>query len=111
MSGSVNLLRIVRFSLISETEQQVRSSVVFFNSIHQDVRGGRGDGARCSSSVVRAFTHGAMGRRIDPSWGGPIELVVVPASAPQLVRQMSWYVLSCLWDGAYKRTLAVNRKE
>ena len=22
-----------------------------------------------------------------------------------------WYVLSCLWDGAYKRTLAVNRKE
>ena len=28
-------------------------------------------GARCSS-VVRAFAHGAMGRRIDPSWGGPI---------------------------------------
>ena len=26
-------------------------------------------GARCSS-VVRAFAHGAMGRRIDPSWGG-----------------------------------------
>ena len=25
-------------------------------------------GARCSS-VVRAFAHGAMGRRIDPSWG------------------------------------------
>ena len=24
-------------------------------------------GARCSS-VVRAFTHGAMGRWIDPSW-------------------------------------------
>ena len=24
-------------------------------------------GARCSS-VVRAFTHGAMGRRVDPSW-------------------------------------------
>ena len=29
-------------------------------------------GARCSS-VVRAFAHGAMGHRIDPSWGGPIE--------------------------------------
>ena len=29
-------------------------------------------GARCSS-VVKAFTHGAMGRRIDPSWDGPIE--------------------------------------
>ena len=25
------------------------------------------EGARCSS-VVRAFAHGAMGRRIDPSW-------------------------------------------
>ena len=39
-------------------------------------------GAKCSS-VVSA--HGAMGRRIDPSWGGPIELFLVPASAPQLV--------------------------
>ena len=27
------------------------------------------------SSVERAFTHGAMGRWIDPSWGGPIELL------------------------------------
>ena len=40
-----------------------------------------GGGARCSS-MVRAFAHGAMGRRIDPSWGGPIELFLVPASAP-----------------------------
>ena len=31
------------------------------------------------------FPHGAMGRRIDPSWGGPIELFLVPASAPRLV--------------------------
>ena len=38
-------------------------------------------GARCSS-VVRAFAHGAMGRQIDPSWGVPIELFFVPASAP-----------------------------
>ena len=30
-------------------------------------------GARCSS-VVRAFAHGVMGRRIDPSLGGLIEL-------------------------------------
>ena len=37
------------------------------------------------SSVVRAFAHGAMGRRIDPSWSGPIELFLVPASAPLLV--------------------------
>ena len=41
-------------------------------------------GARCSS-VVRAFAHGAMGRRIDPSWGGPIELFLIAARAPRLV--------------------------
>ena len=34
---------------------------------------------------VMCVAHGAMGRRIDPSWGGPIELFLVPASAPQLV--------------------------
>ena len=41
-------------------------------------------GARCSS-MVRAFAHGAMGRRIDPSWGGHIELFLFPASVPRLV--------------------------
>ena len=41
-------------------------------------------GARCSS-VVRVFAHGAMGRRIDPSWGEPTELFLFPASAPRLV--------------------------
>ena len=61
-------------------------------------------GARCSS-VVRTFAHGAMGRRIDSSLGGPIELFLVPTSVSRL-----WYMQSCLWDGAYKRTLAVNRK-
>ena len=66
--------------------------------------------ARCSS-VLRVFAHGAVGRRIDPSWGGPNELFLVPASAPRLVKQRPWYMLSCLCDGAYKRTLAVNRKE
>ena len=30
------------------------------------------------SSVVRAFAHGAMGHQIDPSWGRPIELFLVP---------------------------------
>ena len=35
-----------------------------------------GAGARCSS-LVRAFAHGAMGRRIDPSWSGPIDLFLV----------------------------------
>ena len=33
----------------------------------------------------RAFAHGVVGRRIDPSWGVPIELFLVPASAPRLV--------------------------
>ena len=61
--------------------------------------------------MVRAFAHGAMGHRIDPSWGGPIEIFLVSASAPRLVELRPWYVLSCLWDGAYKRTLAANRKE
>ena len=40
---------------------------------------------------------------------GPIELFLVPASALQLVYQRTWYVFSCLWDGAYKRTHAAIR--
>ena len=32
--------------------------------------------------MVRVFAHGAMGRQIDSSWGGTIELFLVPASAP-----------------------------
>ena len=42
---------------------------------------------------------------------GPIELFLVLASAPRLMLQRPWYMLSCLWDSAYKRTLAVNQKE
>ena len=30
------------------------------------------------SSVVRAFAHGAMSHRIDPSWSGPIEHIKEP---------------------------------
>ena len=43
--------------------------------------------------------------------GEPIELFHVPASAPQLVYHRPWYVLYCLWDGAYKTPLAENRNE
>ena len=32
--------------------------------------------------MVRAFAHGVMGLQIDPSRGGPIELFLIPASAP-----------------------------
>ena len=66
------------------------------------------EGARCSS-VVRAFANGMMDRRIDPSWWTHWT-IFVPASAPRLVWQRPWYVPSCLWDGAYKRTLTANRK-
>ena len=34
-------------------------------------------GARCGT-MVRVCAHGVMGRQIDPSWGGPIELFFVP---------------------------------
>ena len=34
------------------------------------------------SKMVRAFSLGMMGHRIDPSWGGPIELLLAPASDP-----------------------------
>ena len=36
-------------------------------------------------NAKRDVAHVAMGRRIDPSWGGPIELFLVPASAPRLM--------------------------
>ena len=35
--------------------------------------------------MVRAFAHGAMGRRIDPSWGEPIDLFLVSASVTKAV--------------------------
>ena len=41
----------------------------------------------------------------------PIELFLVLASDPRMVYQRLWYVPSCLWDGAYKRTLTANWKE
>ena len=49
-------------------------------------------GARCSS-VVRAFAHGAMGPRIDSSWGGPIELFLVQA----VTKAVECAILSVGW--------------
>ena len=43
--------------------------------------------------------------------GGLIDLFLVQDSAPRLVKQRLWYVLSCLWVDAYKITYAANRKE
>ena len=53
-------------------------------------------GTNCSS-VVRAFGHGAMGRRIDPSWCGPIELFLVPASAAVVTKAVVCAILSVGW--------------
>ena len=38
-------------------------------------------------------------------YGGPIELVLVSASAPRLV-----YVLSCVWDDAYKNPCCYSER-
>ena len=40
--------------------------------------------------------------------GGPIELFLIPVNAPRLVYERPWYVVSWLWDDAYKRTLVAN---
>ena len=55
----------------------------------------------CLYVCMHAWTY------IDPSLGGPMELFLVPASD----LQRPWYVVFCLWDGVYKRTLAVNRRD
>ena len=36
--------------------------------------------------MVRAFAHGAIGRRIDPSWSGPIKLFLVPAISHRVTK-------------------------
>ena len=62
----------------------------FRYSVAEQRSGGRGSaplqGPCCTEACCRTrSSHGAVGRRIDPSWGGPIELFLVPASAPRLV--------------------------
>ena len=47
--------------------------------------------------MVRAFAHGAVGRRIDPSWGGPIELHL------SLVRERSSSMVRVFAHGAMGR--------
>ena len=61
-----------------DPEENIFSEIAYEDALFYVV-----SGARCSS-VVRAFAHGAMGRRIDPSWGESIDLFLVPASAPRL---------------------------
>ena len=70
--------------ILAVVTQDLLVVLVLIRLTDQDIDFSCLGGARCSS-VVRAFAHGAMGHRIDPSWGGPIELFLVPASAPRLV--------------------------
>ena len=73
--------RVCRLQHRDDAQRQQKEKVFKKTfTVHSDAV----SGARCSS-VVRAFAHGAMGRRIDPSWGGPIELFLVPTIAPRLV--------------------------
>ena len=65
-------------SFLFITQQLVSSRLNTFGFTRTEKGAGR-------SSEVRAFAHGAVGRRINPSWGGPIVLFLVPASAPRLV--------------------------
>ena len=58
--------------------------------------------------MVRASTHDAMGLILH---GGPIELFLIPASAPRLVNKGCGICYHVLWDDAYKRILAANQKE
>ena len=54
--------------------------------------------------MVIAFHHGSMDRRIDPSWWTHL---AISRSSPcsTIGATKAWYVLSCLWDDAYKITL------
>ena len=62
--------------------------------------------------MVRAFAHAVMGRRIDPSWWTHWA-ISRSSQCPTtgVTKAVYIYVLSCLLDDAYKRTLAANRKE
>ena len=66
---------ICLFTITFSKSPLIRNSIKVFYTLW---------GARCSL-VVRVFAHGVMGHRIDPSWGEPIELFLVPASDPRLV--------------------------
>ena len=60
--------------------------------------------------MVRAFAHCAMGRRIDPSrWTHGAISRSSQCSTTGVTKAV--VCVTCLWDNAYKRTLAANRKE
>ena len=69
------------------------------------------EGARCSS-VVRAFAHGAMDHRIDPSSGGPVSYFSFhPVLHGWCIKGRGMCYPVCVIVHYNKITLAVNRKE
>ena len=68
--------------------------------------------SQSESEIGHFFTCNiSANRNIHFTYPSPASTRRLPASAPRLVYQKPWYVLSCLWDGAYKRTLAANWKD
>ena len=64
-------------------------------------------------SFYRFLPRNSPALQINPAWQKHLQLRLfsVPTSGPQLVNQWLWYVLSCLWESAYKTSLAVYWKE
>ena len=65
------------------------------------------------SSGGRALACKGWDHLIEPAWWVHLQLGLfsIPTSGPQLVHQWLWFVLSCMWESAYKRSLAVYRKD
>ena len=59
-------------------------------------------------SFIHSMVRGVFGSIVH---GGPMDRFFVPDSDPRLVKHSPWFVLPCLWDDAYKRSFAANRKK
>ena len=105
-SGSVAYL--VHGHALGESSSLLRGLHTYEHGYRHSTQFGAG-----RSSVDSLPVFEAVGRRIDPSQWTQLQfgLFSVPTSGPQLVYQRLWYVLFCLWNSAYKRSLAAYRKE
>ena len=65
------------------------------------------------SSSSRALACKGWDHPVEPAWWVHLQfgLFSVPISGPQLVHQRLQYVLSCLQESAYKKSLAAYQKE
>ena len=68
--------------------------------------------ARCSvaqkNCIEQLYKLGSSDRFF---WVDPLSYFSFQPVVHDRCKQRLWYVLSCLWDDAYKRTLAASRKE